>query len=499
MDTSLSALPPNRFGYAQAQHLLIRAGFGGTPRQIAALQALGLERAVASLVDYSSIAQPVLPSSEASNAPPTLDPDLVRPLTPEERMLYVKARRDKDEATLEKLQAERNRREREDRQQMRSVEHWWLGRMIATPRPLEEKLTLLWHGHFASNYRTVRDSFLMWKQNQLFRTHAAASFADLVRGIVRDPAMIRFLDNNTNRKGRPNENLARELMELFTLGEGHYSEQDIKEGARALTGYNYADNDFVFEDRYHDAGTKTILGRKGEFDGERFAALLLEQPACPRFLALKLYRHFVGDLPDGVTPEVRPALEELARLVIAHRYRIAPVLTALFQSRHFYDPAVMGGMIKSPVQLVVSAVRTLNTPARDLRVLCESLDLMGQQLFEPPTVAGWDGGAAWINTATLFIRQNLAAYLLTGKLPNREGWTAQKIDYDPMILLEGLPEPSPQSVVDHLTPALLGSRPLPERREQLVRFMKERKPGITRDTVLALMLLITSTPEYQLC
>ncbi len=490
INTSLASLTDRDFGYAQAQHLLARAGFGGTPQEIRKLQALGVEKAVASLVDFESIDAAALPAGEFAA-------DILRPATTEEKAEYLRARRENDEAALAALQTERVKRENEDRRQMRQLEHWWLKRIIESPRPLEEKLTLLWHGHFASNHRTVRDSYHMFMQNALFRQHAAGNFANLATGIIHDPAMIKFLDNDSNRRRRPNENLARELMELFTLGEGHYSEDDIKQGARALTGYTFNDDAFVFDAKQHDGDEKTLFGQKGKYDGDGFVKLLLARPACAEFVAFKLYRHFVADVASSklLAPPQGVVVKRLADMLRVSGYELKPVLKSFFASRHFYDDSVMGNMIKSPVQLAAGTIRALRTPVRNMDTLSNAMGLMGQRLFDPPTVAGWDGGPAWINSSTLFVRQNLCVYLLTGVQPGRKD--KEKSAYDPKFLTAGLPAQSPPSVVDHLMVTLLGAQRLPRRREQMLTFINERG-GMKDDSVLALLLLITAMPEYQL-
>ena len=493
LNATLKPLDATGFGYEQARHLLNRAGFGGTPQQIATLQNMGLAGAVRHLVEYDRV--------PADLPDPRVDADLIRPPTDEEKLAYATARKDNDEEALEQLRAKVIERQGMDRRQMRDLAKWWLARMIQTPRPLEEKLTLLWHGHFASNFRSVRDSHLLWQQNQFFRTHAAGSFADLARGIIRDPAMIVFLNNNQNRKRAPNENLARELMELFTLGEGQYTEADIKEGARALTGYTYNDNAFELSDRNHDGGGKTILGVRGNHDGEAFVDILLAQRACSQFVAYKLYKHFVADLtePKAVTGTQRGYINQLARLLADNRYQLRPVLTAMFSSEHFYDPQIVGNQIKCPAQLVVGTVRTLNTPVRDLDQLHDAMGRMGQRLFDPPSVAGWDGGRTWINTATLFVRQNVAALLITGKSPQDSKWSRDALAYDPMFLVSDLQPLSPESASDRLLGTLIGGHAPRDRRDMLVKFLYDRGGNVTADTVLALLLLITSMPEYQLC
>ena len=491
INTSLRPIEAGRFGYAEAQHLLNRAAFGGTPAQIFAMQQMGPARAVEFLVNYENI-------NAESLARPEVDENIIRPLNQQERMAQRNARANRDQRALDQLQAIRQIRLNEDRGQMEDLRRWWLGQIIATPRPLEEQLTLLWHSHFATNHRTVRDSYLMLKQNDFFREHGSGSFEDLAHGIIRDPAMLVFLNNDRNNKEQPNENLARELMELFTLGEGNYREQDIKEGARALTGYSYRDNGFIYNKNRHDDGRKTIFGQTGTWDGDDFVNLLLKHPACPQFIAMKLYRHFVSDLSGGVTPQVKAVIEQLAKELIREKYSIAAVVQTLLLSQHFYDQQVMGNKIKSPVQLVASTVRVLGAPVRDLGLLSDACGHMGQQLFDPPSVAGWDGGRSWINTSTLFVRQNLAAYVLSGKLPYEHGWTTDMINYDPGVLVEKLTTHSAEAVVEHLGVTLLGNQLSPARRSQLVTYMQDRSEPTSCDALLGLLLLITALPEYQL-
>ena len=491
---SLLPLPENRFDRACARHLLWRVGFGGTPEEVNELAALGREKAVKRLVDYASgpAAQP--PALE-------IDPDILRVPTPQEQQRYKKARRSGDQDFLDARRRAGLAARRQDRKVFGKLKAWWFARIVQTPRPAEERLVLLWHGHFASSYRSVRDAYLMQVQNEFFRRHASGSFADLARGIVRDPAMLKYLNNNQNNKKKPNENLARELMELFTLGVGRYTEQDIKQGARALTGYTFTDNDFVFRDNNHDDGIKKILGRTGNFDGDSFVELLLRQEACSKFVALKLYDHFVadvGDVYEAVPGPQRRVIDLMAKRLRRDNYRLKPVLTQLFSSQHFYDASVIGKKIKDPVQLVVGTVRALGAPVRDERVIDKAMHSMGQKLFEPPTVDGWDGGRLWINTSTLFVRQNVTTYLLSGKRPDKKKNIPHNI-YDPQALIAGLEDRSAAAVVDHLIDHAVGPHVPSARREPLHRFFQERGGPTHNPNLVALLCLITAMPEYQLC
>ena len=492
------------FCYEQARHLLWRAGFGGTPQQIQTLAGWGPEKSVDYLLDVGKVDfEPVKMD--------VFDKDIMRPPTDEERMAYRAAQKSQNEDEVAKFRKLRQDREREDRKQVNEMQKWWLKRMIETPRPLEEKMTLFWHGHFATSYRTIENSYHMFMQNELFRRHATGNFAELMFGIIRDPAMIAYLDNDDSRKGKANENLAREIMELFSLGVGCYTETDIKEGARALTGYTFKDDDFTFVKANHDDGPKSILGKKGKLDGDDFVRAILEQRACSRYISRKLYSYFVNDLPPverladkDLDPAAAKAISGLSDTMLANKYEIRPVLRKLLLSEHFYDSRFMNEQVKSPVTLVVGAVRSMNTPVRKLDILNDALDLMGQNLMFPPSVKGWEGGRSWINTSTMFVRQNILTYLLTGKQPIGYDANADVEKYDPMPLLSELAKVDPSApndparVVDYLMRLTLGAVSS-SAREPLLTFMSQRKNQVNADTVTALLLLITAMPEYQLC
>lgn len=496
MNTSLSAIPADRFDQAAAWHLLNRVGYGGSPAQLRELQAMGLGAAVDHLVDYAQVDITGLPGIE-------LDPDVMRKLTDEERKRYREARRNSDQDVLDEQRRRNLEARRADQKMMTELRRWWMQRMTKTPRPAEDRLTLLWHGHFASSWRSVRDTYLMYRQHELFRQNANGNFADLARGIIRDPAMLKYLNNNQNNKRRPNENLARELMELFTLGVGHYTEADIKAGARALTGYGIDDNDFAFREGQHDATEKTILGQQGSFDGDDFVDILLRQNDCATFVALKLYDAFVadvGDVYEAVPAENRSVIDKMADRLERSHYEIKPVLTVLFQSEHFYDPAIVAKKIKDPAQLTVGTMRSLGLPMRDRSVIDKGMSAMGQVLFEPPTVDGWDGGRSWINTSTLFVRQNLTTYLISGKHPTKKN-NPKKVGYDPQAWLAQVDDKSPQAVTDRMIDHLVGPRTSPARRAPAHRFVTGREAGeqLSNESLVALACLITAMPEYQLC
>ncbi|MBS0190403.1 MAG: DUF1800 domain-containing protein [Phycisphaerales bacterium] len=502
--SSMSPIAPKDFGYEQARHLLWRAGFGGTPAQIQTLASWGPQKAVDYVLD---------PGNAPEDKPRSdlFDKNIMREPTAEERKAQLAARQRQDEDALAKFRIDQQRRQGQDRQQIGEVQRWWLKRMIETPRPLDEKMVLFWHGHFATSYRTIENSYHMFMQNELFRRHALGNFGDLLYGIIRDPAMLKYLNNDTSRKGHANENLAREIMELFSLGIGGYSENDIKEGARALTGYTFKDDDFVFDKNNHDAGSKTILGKTGTFDGEAFVKIILEQPGVSRLITRKLYHFFCAELPpleragyDQLPAPQQSALRDLASTFSGSRYAIKPVLRRLFLSQHFYDPRNMNEQIKCPVELVVGAVRSLDTPVRDLSILNDALDLMGQNLLFPPSVKGWDGGRSWINTSTMFVRQNILAFLLTGKKPRGYDANASDMNYDPLPLLDELAKASPGSekdpgaVAEYMLRLTIGDAPSAATK-QLTSLADTTGGSVTKELVIGYLLLITAMPEYQLC
>ena len=484
---------PERFGQREAKHLLLRAGFGGTPEQIRTVASWGIERAVDHVLDTALAGYPAPRADDFAN-------DIVPSLSRTELQRLRQARQNQDEETLASFRMRRQMAQRRDRQQVRELQRWWLTRMIETTRPLEEKMTLFWHGHFATSYRTTENSYHMFLQNQLFRKHALGNFAELLRGVIHDPAMLRYLNNRQNRKQRPNENLARELMELFSLGTGAYTEHDIKEGARALTGYAFEGNDFRFNAQAHDTGTKHILGARGAFDGDDFVDLILQQPACATFICAKLYRFFAADPPDDIAArrhsEAPQIIDRMAHALRANQYTIAPVLRELFLSDHFYSETIVAQRIKSPAELVVGLVRTLETPTRDLNVLVTAMDRMGQRLFFPPNVAGWPGERAWINPSTLYTRQNVATFLLTGAAGDAHQRRHRR-RFDAAAFARQLGQPAQDDLAAALVDVMLAAGAT-EATLAPVRALAQAN-GRSEPDVLAMISLITALPAYQLC
>lgn len=291
---------------------------------------------------------------------------------------------------------------------------WWLWRMLCGPDPLGERLALLWHDHFATSQLKVMDLAAMQRQNELFRRHARAPFAQLLTRVVKDAALLLWLDAQSNRKQHPNENFGRELLELFTLGEGHYSEHDVKEAARALTGLSVtAEKAVHFAAQNHDDGEKSILGRTAKFDADLLLAHVAAQPATARRLAWRLCTTFLRE--ELVTEEL---VAGLAAELAAHELDLGYAVELVLRSRLFFVEENLGGVVLGPAQWIVAAARGLGLvdPAPSSLALAEWCARLGQKLFFPPTVFGWDGGRAWITSGTLLGRARFAQELATGGL-----------------------------------------------------------------------------------
>ncbi len=310
---------------------------------------------------------------------------------------------------VEELSPEERRQQRaQSRKLLQSLNLMWLEEMVYTSAQLREKVALFWHGHFASrNFNIVFQQDLL----HVIRRHALGNFGDLLRAVSKSAAMLAFLNNQQNRKAKPNENFAREVMELFTLGRGHYTENDIKEAARAFTGWGFNwEGAFVFRSHQHDNGQKTILGHTGRFDGDDVLDILLEQRQTARFIAQKMYRFFVHE--EKVPPE---RVEWLGNRFYESGYDISALLSDIFTAEWFYDAENIGQQIKSPVLLWVGLRRALPITLDDPEVELLLQRALGQVLMHPPNVAGWPGGRAWIDTATLMLRLRLPHLLAAGE------------------------------------------------------------------------------------
>ena len=409
----LTAITLDDWDRDKAAHLLERGGFGGTPAEIERLAAMTPQEAVASLVQYARIPDDLPPFDPSPIWDPAMDP------FPKSRAEAVRIARETGESMGVPILPEGESRRlqpvvntfffglRSNAIETQRLAAWWGRRMLLSQRPLEEKLTLFWHGHFATGNTKVRDARMMDRQNEMLRANASGSFRDLLIGILKDPAMLVYLDNGENVKDHPNENFGRELLELFTLGVGNYTEHDIREASRAFTGWTNDVLEFRLDQVRHDFGSKTFLGQTGLFDGTDIIDIILEQPAAAEFIAAKLYRFFVREpLADELRAELGATLGD-------HDYELRPLLTRLFLSKDFYSPPSYATQIKSPVQLVVSTYRKLGL--QELPTIPDFNQLtagLGQTLFNPPNVAGWAGGRAWITPGSLLQRGNVFRTIL---------------------------------------------------------------------------------------
>ncbi|MFK7913563.1 MAG: DUF1800 family protein [Pseudomonadales bacterium] len=401
---NLAPLPKSEWNARLAAHLAERAGFGATPGQVEALAKRSPSGAVRSftrarlqtkpLFDHSGVFDSGLedfpPSRPATTNRAKHDGAAIgikvkaggnRPIQPVVNQFFYWLR-------ASRLETDR-------------VAYWWANRMLTTTHPLQEKMALFWHGHFATNEDKVRDYRKMLQQVELFQQYGLGDFRVLLDAVAKSPAMLAFLDAGVNVKGSPNENFAREIMELFTMGVGHYREQDIREAARAFTGWNFDGTAFAFNADQFDAGRKTFLGQTGRFTGEEIMQMILEQPSTARFIASKLYRFLVRE-------ELSEAFAgQLGKLLLDVDYDIQKYVERLLLSQDFYASVSIASRIKSPVELVISTYHRLGLEqvpgVPDFNQLTEAL---GQRLLHPPTVAGWSYGQSWLTPSLLFERGN---------------------------------------------------------------------------------------------
>jgi len=296
------------------------------------------------------------------------------------------------------------------------LKSWWMKKMIETSNPLREKMTLFWHNHFTSSIQKVRSPYLMYKQNELLRTNALGNFKTFLHAISKDPAMVIYLDNQSNKKQNPNENYAREVMELFTLGEGHYSETDIKEAARAFTGWrvNRKNGKFVFVKKLHDFGEKEFLGKKGNFDGDDILNIILTHPRTAEFITQKFYKEFINQKLNE--KEVR----RIAKIFYDSGYEIKVLLKEILLSDDFWDIKNRGVLVKSPVELIVGTLRSFDIQPKKVKGLVFASRNLKQDIFNPPNVKGWDGGVSWLDANSILVRNQIVSRFVRGKEENKK-------------------------------------------------------------------------------
>ncbi|MEM7260539.1 MAG: DUF1800 domain-containing protein [Planctomycetota bacterium] len=349
---------------------------------------------------------------------------------------------------------------------------WWIRVMVDSPAPLRERLALVWHDHFATSAEKVERADWMIRQRSLFRELGAGDLRTLTRAVVRDPAMLRFLDGDTNEKDAPNENLARELYELFLLGHGHYTEADIREGARALTGLTHRHGKPHFAGRKHDTGEKTVFGKRGTFGADQLVDLCFERPECAEHLASRMLVEFVGPALD------RSVVEAGGALLREVEFNVLRFLDRLFRSELFWSDTHRNTKIKGPIEFVVGTVRMLEGLA-NTRELGRAVRTMGQRLFYPPGVQGWTEGRAWLNSVRWIARERFATAL--ARTANRE--PGYPLDLEAA-------RKDPDAFAKRLTDRLLGAEVSLAEDVRAALASKELRP-IDR------VALVLTLPEYQ--
>ncbi|MGH7215076.1 MAG: DUF1800 domain-containing protein [Tepidisphaeraceae bacterium] len=441
------------WGMRRIGHLLRRAGFGATDDWVDALKPATPADALSTLLEYDVADDPLNPY-------------------------------------LDKLEGYLTFGE------PKSVQGWWVFRMLNTTRPMQEKIALFWHNHFATSAGKVTNIRLMHQQIELFRRMGLGSFRDLLIEVGKDPAMLIWLDGNTNQKGKPNENYAREVMELFTLGIGTYTEKDVKELSRAFTGWQIQGDKGRLNPSLFDDGEKEIFGKRDRIDAEGAVDLLLERPTAPKFIARKLLREFVHPAPTDAM------IDHYGRRLVASKWEVKPVLREMLASRLFFSDWAYRSRIKSPIELSVGAVAALGGKV-NTGFVRDSSAKMGQDLLFPPNVKGWDGGEAWINANTVLMRFNFGLSLAT----QRNNEFARPSDIQAWISRHNIK--SAEDAVDQYCRLFLDGEVTADVREKFVAYLKsdpkgnvqekiKLDPGMINSKVRGLLHLIMSTPEYQL-
>ena len=376
----------------------------------------------------------------------------------------------------------------------KSVQLWWLQRMAYTKRPLIEKMTLFWHGILTSSFSKANSSPAMFEQNQLFRRMGMGRYDEMLKAISRDAAMLIYLDSRTNRKAAPNENYSRELMELFTLGIGQYTENDVREAARAFTGWQIKGKkgkaEFLFNEGQHDFKDKSFLGQTGNWDGDDVVDIIMQQPAAGEYICRRLWSFFAYADPETAV------VARLAKVFRDNQSEVRPVMRAMFESEEFYSPRAFQALVKGPVDLVVSTVRALgiDTTFAPLRT---RIAAMGQSLLDPPDVSGWNGAETWINSSTLLERVNMGNLVATG--------VSSKLGFD-LERLAGEAAESPEALVDFFVDLLLGGEVMEATQAALLEHAEGlRIPSTASGRTIpdgewqrSVVYLILASPDYQL-
>jgi uncharacterized protein (DUF1800 family) len=455
----------------QIKHLHARAGFGISYQDLQKQRHWNAQKALKQIFKNAEPVTPINAVTENLDLNPLKDP------TEEQRKA---------------LQEKRN-------QQEKALNHAWMQQLSTTHAQLREKMTLFWHNHFACN---IGNYYYQQHLNNIQREHALGNFKTLLTAVSQSPAMLQFLNNQQNHKGHPNENFARELMELFTLGRGHYTEQDVKEAARALTGwaYNGKTGEFAFRPGVHDNGTKTFMGKTANFCPEDVIDIILSNQQTAKYISTKLYRYLVNEVPNEAH------VNEMAHVFYQANYEIRPLLEHVFTADWFYDDKNIGNLIKSPVELLVDLNRRFYISYQNPDVLMQFQRTLGQVLFRPPNVAGWPGGRNWIDSSSLMYRIKIPSTILNAGLidfagkasPEDEAYLASQRKQQLNVIkrvqaqpdwnqfLEGIPLKVPrEQVAQYLLEPALNSR---------IKAEVNQAPDIK-----TMVIQVVSTPEYQLC
>jgi len=474
--------------FYKVKHLYSRAGFGISYKDLQKLSRKNYEKVVDTLLkapkqqdDISLIDNAVSKQQMLMQAGLYAKKDL----TDEEK---------KQRQEIVKMQNERSR----------DLNIAWVEKMINTATPLREKMTLFWHGHFA-----CRSNNPMFAQqlNNIQRANSLGSFKTLLVEVSKSPAMLQYLNNQQNRKGKPNENFARELMELFTLGRGNYAEQDIKESARSFTGWMYdKDGSFIFRPNLHDTQPKTFFGKTGNFDGENIIDIILQKPETAMFISRKIYKFFVNDIPNETH------VKDLADTFFKSGYDISAMMKKLFTADWFYSPENVGTKIKSPAEFLVGLSREFYVTYNKPQVLIQLQSSLGQYLFNPPNVAGWPGGQNWIDSSSLMLRMRIPSLVLndgeidfSGKAdPEDEAVIAQSKAATANVNAQVKPKSYVDAKADW--PKFLQSLPKGTSPIELAEFLLQPKLNSKITTMISdnkglksTSVELTSMPEYQLC
>jgi len=375
----------------ESKHLLNRTSFGYTRADLNLFQTFSKEQAVSYLIKNAK-------STSILTAPSNI---------------YEVSRRPTNIKTLSREEKQKLRRAKNKK--AKEIQIWWYQMMLQPKYAFREKMTLFWHNHFVSEYRVVKNPNFMFKQNMLYREHALGNFDDFVHKSSKDLAMLIYLDSNSNKKLHPNENYARELLELFTLGEGHYTEEDVKAAARAFTGWRVNRRNMVFRknNKLHDFSEKSFLGEEGYFDGEDIIDIILKQEQTSKFIVKKFYKEFISR--DINEKEVN----KIARVFRTASYDISTLMKEILLSDYFWNNKA--NLIKSPVELIVSLAKNLelDLEIKNFNFTSKTAKKLGQELFNPPNVKGWEGGNAWIDSSSIVNRQEFIKRVIKKKMKKK--------------------------------------------------------------------------------